>query len=264
MIYWLAYLALGATAGVLAGLLGVGGGIIIVPILTFLFTAQQLPAEYVIHLAIGSSLASVIFTSVSSLRAHHARGSVDWQSVRRISGGIVAGTLLGSWLAAQLSTPFLKGFFALFQFYVAFQLFLDIAPRPHRQLPGLVGMSGVGSVIGGISSLIGIGGGSMSVPFLLWCNVSARTAIGTSAAIGFPIAVAGTVGYVANGLTAPGLPPHSLGFVYLPALVGVALASILTAPLGARLAHAIPIRVLKRIFACILVVMGAKMLSGVF
>ena len=259
MSAWLMYIALGGFAGVLAGLLGVGGGLVIVPMLTFIFTAQQMPAENILHLALGTSLASIMFTSASSLRAHHLRGAVDWLVVRRISPGIIAGTFFGSWVAAQLSTGFLKGFFVVFLFFVAVQMLLNIRPHPHRQLPGSVAMFGVGGAIGGVSSLVGIGGGSMSVPFMIWCNMSMHNAIGTSAAIGFPIALAGAVGYVVNGLAVT-LPPYTLGFVYLPALLGVSAASMLTAPLGARLAHSLPIGGLKKIFALLLIVMGTKML----
>ena len=259
MTVWLMYIALGAFAGILAGLLGVGGGLVIVPVLTFIFTALHFPERHILHLALGTSLASIMFTSVSSFRAHHRRGAVDWLVVRRITLGIMAGTFGGSWVAAQLSTRFLKGFFVVFLYYVATQMLLNIKPKPHRQLPGRTGMFSVGSLIGGVSSLVGIGGGSMSVPFLVWCNVAIHRAIGTSAAIGFPIALAGAVGYVVNGLSAP-LPPYSLGFVYLPALIGIAAASIATAPFGAKLAHSLPIDKLKKIFALLLVVMGTKML----
>jgi uncharacterized membrane protein YfcA len=257
------YIALGAFAGVLAGLLGVGGGLIIVPVLTFIFTAQHLPDAHILHLALGTSLASIMFTSVSSLRAHHKRGAVDWLVVRRISFGIMVGTFGGSWVAAQLSTRFLKVFFVVFLYYVATQMLLNIRPKPHRQLPGPVPMFGVGGVIGCVSSLVGIGGGSLSVPFLTWCNVAIHRAIGTSAAIGFPIALAGAIGYVVNGMTVP-LPQYSLGFVYLPALVGIAAASIVTAPLGAKLAHSLPIDRLKKIFALLLIVMGTKMLVSLW
>jgi len=263
MSVWLLYLALGAFAGVLAGLLGVGGGLVIVPLLTFIFTAQGLPAEHILHLALGTSLASIMFTSVSSLRAHHLRGAVIWPVVRRITPGIMIGTFSGSWVAAQLSTGFLKTFFVIFLYYVALQMLLNIKPKPHRQLPGSAAMTAVGGVIGGVSSLVGIGGGSMSVPFLIWCNVAMHTAVGTSAAIGFPIALAGAVGYLVNGLAAQ-LPSHTVGFIYLPALLGVAGASILTAPLGARLAHSLPIDKLKKVFALLLLVMGTKMLLSLF
>lgn len=263
MSVWLLYLAIGAFAGLLAGLFGVGGGLVIVPMLTFVFTSQGLPAAHILHLALGTSLASIMFTSLSSVRAHHERGAVNWQVVRRITPGILIGTFAGSCVAAQLSTGFLKVFFVVFQYYVAAQLLLDIKPKAHRQLPGTAAMFGVGSLIGGISSLVGIGGGTMSVPFMIWCNAAMHTAIGTSAAIGFPIAVAGAVGYVVNGLSTQ-LPHYSLGFVYLPALLGVAAASILTAPLGAKLAHSLPIPRLKKVFAVLLLVMGTKMLLSLF
>lgn len=263
MTVWLMYVALGAFAGLLAGLLGVGGGLVIVPVLTFIFTSQHLPEAHILHLALGTSLASIMFTSISSLRAHHGRGAVEWTVVRRISAGILIGTFCGSWVAAQLSTNFLKCFFVLFLYYVALQMLLNIKPRPHRQLPGWAGMSGVGGVIGCVSSLVGIGGGTMTVPFLVWCNVAIHRAIGTSAAVGFPIALAGAAGYMLNGLSAT-LPPHSLGFIYLPALVGVSVTSVLTAPLGARLAHSLPIDKLKKIFALLLIVMGTRMLLSLF
>jgi uncharacterized membrane protein YfcA len=175
----------------------------------------------------------------------------------------LAGTFIGSWVASQLSTGFLKAFFVVFLYFVALQMLLDIRPHPHRQLPGRAAMFGVGGLIGGVSSLVGIGGGSMSVPFMIWCNIAMRNAIGTSAAIGFPIALAGTAGYVVNGLAVT-LPPHTLGFVFLPALLGVSVASMLTAPLGARLAHSLPTGGLKKIFALLLIVMGTKMLLGLF
>jgi len=262
MTYFLSYIALGALAGLLAGLLGVGGGIVIVPVLIFLFTAQHMPDNHIIHLALGTSLASIIFTSFASFHAHHYRGAVNWEVFRRITPGIIIGTLLGSWVAAQLSTTFLKGFFVLFLYYVALQIFLNLRPVASRQLPGSIGMYGVGCLIGGISSLVGIGGGVMSVPFLIWCNLDLRCAIGTSAAIGFPIALAGAIGYAASGLAIDTLPSWSMGFVYLPALIGISLASVSTAPLGVRLAHALPVRNLRYFFALLVTIMATKMLMG--
>ena len=261
---WLLFAAVGGVAGVLAGLLGVGGGLVIVPALTFVFIPQHLPSEHIMHLALGTSLATIIFTSVSSVRAHHGRGAVRWVIVRRITLGILVGTFAGSWVAAQLSTGFLKGFFAIFLYYVAAQLLLDIKPKPSRQMPGLAGTTGMGGVIGVVSALVGIGGGSLSVPFMLWCNVPAREAIGTSAAIGFPIAISGALGFMVNGLSASGLPAHTLGYIYLPALAGVALVSVLTAPLGAKLAHTLPVPTVKKIFALLLLGMATKMVWGLF
>jgi uncharacterized membrane protein YfcA len=183
--------------------------------------------------------------------------------VRQVTPGIIIGTLAGSWLAAQLSTRFLKGFFVIFLYYVAIQLLMNMKPKPHRELPGWFGCSIVGLVIGGISSLVGIGGGTMSVPFLLWCNVDMYLAIGTSAAIGFPIALAGAVGYLANGLWVSGLPQYSLGFIYLPALVGIAAASSIAAPYGVRLAHRLPVPTLKKAFSIFILLVATKMLLGV-
>ena len=260
MEFWLLYLATGIFAGFLAGLLGVGGGLVIVPVLAFIFAAQDFPAAQIMHLALGTSLASIMFTSISSLRTHHAHGAVNWRVVRDIAPGIVAGTLGGTVVAAQLSTTFLKVFFVVFLYYVATQMILNIKPKPSRELPGKVGMFGAGSVIGAVSSLVGIGGGTLSVPFMTWCNVRLHQAIGTSAAIGFPIAAAGAAGYVANGWALGTLPAYSLGFVYLPALAGLVAASVLTAPFGARLAHRLPVARLKKFFALLLYALGTRML----
>ena len=260
----LIYLGLGVVVGVLAGLLGVGGGLIIVPMVVFTLTWQGVPSQHLMHLALGTSMASIIFTSVSSFWAHHQRGAVHWLVVRRIVLGILVGTFLGSCLASRMSTNLLKGIFVVFLYYMGFQLLANKKPRPARGLPGPLGMFGVGSGIGAVSSLVGIGGGLLSVPFMVWCNLTVHDAIGTSAAIGFPIAIAGTIGYIVNGLQVPGLPPYSLGYVYLPALAGIVAASVLTAPLGARLAHSLPVEKLKRVFALFLFVMGIKMLIGLF
>lgn len=254
------YLGLGAIAGILAGLLGIGGGLVIVPMLVFCFTGLDMPHEHIMHLALGTSLASIIFTSISSCIAHHRRGAVHWDIVRRITPGIIAGTLAGAYIASLMSTDLLKGFFGVFLYYVAIQLFLNKKPKPTRDLPGPAGMFGVGNIVGIISSLMGIGGGSLTVPFMVWCNIPVHHAIGTSAAIGFPIAVAGTAGYILTGFGVSGLSSYSVGYVYLPALVGVVCASILTAPLGVRLAHWLPVSKLKRIFAALLLGVGSKML----
>jgi len=264
MVEWAAYAVLGLLAGFVAGLLGVGGGLIIVPVLAFIFAAHHFPEQYVMHLALGTSLASIIFTSISSLRAHHAHAAVNWKVWREITPGVVTGTLLGTVLAAYLSAYFLKAFFVVFVFYVGTQMLLDIKPKPSRELPGLPGMFGAGNVIGAVSSLVGIGGGTLSVPFMTWCNIKLHQAIGTSAAIGLPIALAGAVGYVANGLAVNNLPAYSLGFVYLPALGAIVAASILTAPLGAKLAHRLPVKKLKKIFALLLYTLGIRMLISLF
>jgi uncharacterized membrane protein YfcA len=265
MLEWIAYIVLGLFAGFFAGLLGVGGGLIIVPVLAFFFAAQHFPEQYVMHLALGTSLASIIFTSISSLRAHHTHAAVEWKIWREVTPGIVTGTLLGTVLAAYLSAHFLKLFFVVFVFYVGTQMLLDIKPKAARALPGLPGMFAAGNVIGAVSSLVGIGGGTLSVPFMTWCNVTLHRAIGTSAAIGLPIAVAGALGYVVNGLAVRAvLPAHSLGFVYLPALAAIVVTSMLTAPLGAKLAHRLPVKKLKKIFALLLYTLGIRMAVSLF
>jgi uncharacterized membrane protein YfcA len=264
LTYWLAYLAFGCAAGVIAGLLGVGGGIVVVPALYFLFTAQGLPHDHIMQMALGTSLATIVFTSVASFRAHGRRGAVRWDIFRSITPGILVGSLVGSWIAAQLSTTFLKGFFVAFLYYVSAQMLLDIKPKATRQVPGTAGMAATGGIVGLVSNLVGIGGGTMTVPFLTWCNIPIHVAVGTASAIGLPIAAAGTVGYLANGLAADGLPSLSLGFIYLPALAGIVATSMPTAKYGARLAHALPVASLKRVFAAFLLVMATRMLVSMF
>jgi uncharacterized membrane protein YfcA len=261
---WLLYIGTGALAGVLAGLLGIGGGLVIVPILHIAFLAQGLPADYIQHLALGTSMATIVFTSISSLRSHHKRGAVLWPVFKAITPGILIGSFVGSKVVALLSTRFLSGFFVVFLYYVAAQMILNIKPKATREVPGTLGMLGAGGVIGGVSALVGIGGGTMTVPFLTWCNVAMHSCIGTAAAVGLPIAVAATAGFILGGQSAalPGLSGGYLGFVYLPAFIGIVAASVLTAPLGARLAHSLPVSKLKKIFACLLVVMATRMLYG--
>ena len=259
----LVYLSVGCVAGVLAGLLGIGGGLVIVPMMMVILNWQEIPNEMVMHLALGTSMASIMFTSVSSFRAHHKRGAVHWDVVRRIVLGIFTGTFLGSFIASNMKTDSLKGFFVVFIYYVAVQMLTNRKPKPSRQLPGNTGMFGMGNVIGVVSALVGIGGGTLSVPFMIWCNLPAHHAIGTSAAIGFPIAVAGTIGYIVNGWNTINLPEFSLGYIYLPGVFGIACASVLTAPLGVKLAHRLPIDRLKKIFAVLLLAVGTRMLVGV-
>lgn len=260
----LLYLAVGAFAGVLAGLLGIGGGLVIVPLLVFSFTLQGIPPEVLMHLALGTSLASIIFTSVASFRAHDKRGAVRWDVFRLITPGIIIGGLLGAEVASRMSSGLLKGIFVCFLYYVGTQMLLGIKPKASRELPGTAGVTGAGGVIGMVSSIVGIGGGTMSVPFLSFCNVPLHVAIGTASAIGFPIALAGTIGYVATGFSDPVTPAYSLGYVYLPALLGIISASWFTAPLGAKLAHSLPVAKLTRIFAVLLLVVATKMLLSLF
>lgn len=263
-MWFLGYLALGAFAGFFAGLLGVGGGAIMVPVLALMFAAQGFPDAHLMHVALGTSMATIIFTSISSLRAHHAHGAVIWPIVRTIAPGIVVGTILGAQVAGRVPTRPLAMFFAAFISYVAIQMILNVKPKPSRELPGPAGMFGVGGFIGAISALVAIGGGSLSVPFMTWCNVKVHHAIGTSAAIGFPIALAGTIGYLIAGYGATGLPAGSFGFIYLPALGATVVASMLVAPFGAKVAHSLPVATIKKVFAGVLILLSAKMLHGLF
>jgi len=259
---WVVYLPLGVIVGIIAGLLGIGGGVVIVPILIFVFTAQGFSAQHMMQIALATSLGSIVFTSVASFMTHHRHGAVRWDVVKGITLGILIGTFSGTWFAAQLSTQALKIFFAIFLYYVAATMLSNFKPKPTRQLPGVLGLNGVGVVIGIVSSLVGIGGGALSIPFMMWCNVPVHHAIGTSAAIGFPIAVAGTAGYILNGLYIAGLPTPHLGYLYIPALLGIAFFSFFSAPYGAKLAHKTPVVTLKRIYAAFLIVVATRIIWG--
>ena len=256
-------LALGAVVGVFAGLFGVGGGGIMVPALTTLFVGKGFPPDQVVHLALGTSMAAIVMTSFSSMRAHHAREAVLWAVVRHMTPGILLGTFAATFLATYLSSKHLAIFFACFMGYVALQMILNVKPKPHRELPGALGLASVGTGIGVVSALVAIGGGSLSVPYLTWCNVNIRHAIATSAALGLPIALAGTLGYLFNGWGQVGLPEYTLGFIYWPAVIVISLVSYFTTPYGAHLAHSLPIPTLKKGFAVLLVLLSLKMLYSV-
>ncbi len=254
------FVVLGVVVGFLAGLLGIGGGLTMVPILTILFTQRHFPIEHVVHMAVATSTATIVFTSISSAREHHRHGAVLWPVVAAIAPGIVVGSLLGPQIVSGMSTPALAFFFAIFVSVSATQMLLDKKPKPSRELPGKPGLFGVGGLIGLISSMVGAGGGFLSVPFMTWCNVKIHNAVATSAALGLPIALAGTVGFIVAGLRTTGMPPWSLGYIYLPALVSIVVASMVTAPIGARTAHRWPVKKLKRAFALLLYALAAYML----
>jgi uncharacterized membrane protein YfcA len=253
-------LLLGSVTGFLAGLLGIGGGMLMVPFMSFILTAKGYPADYTVKMAVATSLATICFTSMSSVRAHHRRGAVLWPIVRLLAPGILLGSLVGAQLAVALPGRILGILFAVFVAFSATQMFLDRKPKPSRTLPGRVGTFGMGWVIGMLSSLVGAGGAFVSVPFMTWCNVKIHDAVGTSAALGFPIALAGTLGYIWAGQGMPEMPPGSIGYLYLPGLIVVSLASMCTAPLGARTAHRMDIRPLKKVFAVVLYVLAAYFL----
>jgi uncharacterized membrane protein YfcA len=256
----LLYLLCGALAGLWAGLLGLGGGLVVVPLLNYIFQLNAaVPDTLCLRLAVGTSLASILFTAASSTLAHARRGSVLWPWVRPLAPALALGTALGSKLAVALPVLGLKAFFACFLVAVAIQMLRDEHTASRGSRPGLALMAGAGLAIGGVSSLVGLGGGSMSIPFLRWAGLNMRQAVGTSAAMGWAIALAGSLGYIINGWGAAGLPPYSLGYVSLPAVLGVAAASIFFVPLGARLSHALPVDVLKKIFSGFLLLVAARL-----
>lgn len=255
------FLLLGSFAGLVAGLLGVGGGLVIVPVLSWLFSQQEISSTVVVHLAVGTSLATIIFTSISSVRAHHQHGAVQWQIFHNITPGIVIGALLGAGIARYMPTRILSTFFGVFEIIVAIQMAFAIKPGVSRSLPAKWAISLVGMIIGSVSSIVGIGGGTMTVPYLVWCNVAMRQAVATSAAIGLPIAIAGATGFALAGWNHPDIPTDNWGFIVPDAFIGIVLASVLFAPLGARIAHRISPVYLKRIFALFLLILGIKMLA---
>jgi uncharacterized membrane protein YfcA len=251
---------LGVCTGFLAGLLGIGGGMLMVPFLTFILSSKGFPPDYTVKMAVATSLATICFTSLSSVRAHHQRGAVLWSVARLLAPGILVGSLFGAQVAVAMPGKVLSVLFALFVGFSATQMFLDRKPKPTRTLPGGPGMFAMGSLIGLLSALVGAGGAFISVPFMTWCNVKIHNAVGTSSALGFPIALAGTLGYVWAGIGMPQMPPGSVGYIYLPALVIISIASMTMAPLGARTAHRMDIRPLKKVFATVLYGLAAYFL----
>ena len=253
--------ALGLATGFLAGLLGIGGGMIMVPFISTMLAAREVAPGLAVKMAIATSMATIIFTSMSSVRAHHKKGAVRWDIVKRLAPGIVLGALVASLgVFALLKGAALYFVFAGFVAFSAVQMFLDKKPAASRQLPGTTGQLAAGGVIGFLSGLVGAGGGFVSVPFMTWCNVAIHNAVATSAALGFPIAVANVAGYIISGQSVQDLPAGSFGYIWLPALAVIAVASFFTAPLGAKAAHALPVGKLKRVFASILYVLAAYML----
>ncbi|MBU0590204.1 MAG: sulfite exporter TauE/SafE family protein [Gammaproteobacteria bacterium] len=251
---------LGLCTGFLAGLLGIGGGMLMVPFMTFIITAKGFPAEYAVKMAVATSLATICFTSITSVRAHHQRGAVMWPVVRLLAPGILVGSMLGAQFAVAMPAKLLSILFSIFVAFSATQMFLDRKPKPSRVLPAGLGMFSMGGLIGMLSALVGAGGAFVSVPFMTWCNVKIHNAVATSAALGFPIALAGTLSYMWAGQDLPPMPAGSIGYLYLPGLLVIAMASMSTAPLGARTAHRMDIRPLKRAFAVVLYMLAAYFL----
>jgi uncharacterized membrane protein YfcA len=256
----LACLLLGTVVGFFAGMLGIGGGALLVPMLVSLFERLHVTPDHILHLALGTSMATIVVSAVISLRTHHAHGAVDWPTMRMMTLGVLIGALLGTFIAREVSTPLLSLIFAVFIGYVALTMLIGFKPKPTRQLPGPGGLIAAGGGIGVVSALVAIGGGALTVPFLTWCNRDIRQAIGTSAALGLPIALGGTAGYIFNGWGVAGMPPQVLGYVHLPALVAIAAASLFTTSLGARAAHRLPVPLIKRLFSLLLIALAAHML----
>lgn len=262
-IEWLAaFILLGAFAGFMAGLLGIGGGGIMVPLLTSIFLAQGISADYVVHLALGTSMASIVMTSLSSMKAHHGRGGVIWPVVKAMAPGVIAGTFLATFLAARISSLYLAIFFSLFMGYVAFNMLRNKQPQGGGKTASNTELAAVGSGIGAVSAIVSIGGGSLTVPYLAWRNIDLKKAIGTSAAVGLPISIAGTLGYLLNSHDGLDIP-YAVGLVYLPGVLLISAASFFTAPLGAKLAHRLPVGTLKKVFGILLMLLSLKMLWSV-
>jgi len=257
---YLIYPALGICAGLLSGLFGIGGGIILVPFLVWILTSQGFPLQTVMLVAVATSLATIILTSLSSVAAHHRRGAVDWSIVLRLVPGILLGSIAGSMAADRLPGEALKTVFALYLLIVSMQMAMWIQPKPEpvRLSNGL--MFAAGGFIGTVSAILGIGGGTLTVPLLSKCRVPMRNAVAISAACGLPIAAAGTISYALLGWQAGRLPDGCLGYIYLPAFIGIVAGSMPFAPLGARLAHYLPTHRLKRVFSLFLLIVAFKLL----
>lgn len=253
---------MGAIAGTFAGLLGIGGGIIIVPVLALVFHAQGISDDVLMHVSIGTSLATIVITSLASIREHQKHQAIQWPVFKQITPGILVGGLLGAVIAKLIGGEALRLIFGIFMLVVAAQMIFGNTSKPHRQLPNTSGMLIAGTAIGTMASLMGVGGGSMSVPFLTWCNILIRNAIATSAAIGLPIAVAGVTGFIITGWGVEHRPVWSVGFVNLPAFASIVVASTLCAPFGARITHRISPARLKLLFGYFLLLLSIKILYG--
>jgi uncharacterized membrane protein YfcA len=258
---FLLYLLLGCCAGLLSGLFGIGGGVAVVPFLAWLFAAQDFASEYVMHMAVATSLASITVTSVAAVHAHHRLGVVDWRTVYRLAPGILAGSALGSVIADRMPVDLLRAFFAVFLLFMAVQMALAWKPLPGHRRISSGSYAAAGGAIGALSAMLGIGGGTLTVPFLVKYRFPIHNAVAISNACGFPIAVAGSLSYVALGWHKAGFPPWSLGYVHLPAFLGIIASSVLFAPLGVKLAHRLPTTRLKRLFALLLLIVGFKLLA---
>jgi uncharacterized membrane protein YfcA len=255
------FIGIGAFAGLAAGLLGIGGGLIVVPALVWMFHKLGFAPDILTHLALGTSLATIVFTAASSAFSHHRHGAVRWQLFARYAPGVVAGALVGAALADTLSSDLLRRVLGGFEFLIALRLILARHVTPHdRPLPAGWALGATGMGVGTLAALAGIGGGILNMPYFLWCGLRAPQAAATSSATAFPVALAGALGYVAAGWGSASLPAYTTGFIYWPAVAGIAVASVSCAPLGAHLAHRLPGERLRRGFGVLLLGVAAAML----
>ncbi|OBS09652.1 sulfite exporter TauE/SafE family protein [Acidihalobacter prosperus] len=254
------FLGLGVVAGLLAGMLGVGGGIVVVPVLLAAFAYLKVAPEMITHLAIGTSLATIVFTSLSAVRAQQRKKAIDWQLVRALAPAVVVGSFISGYVAGWIPGHWLRLTFGVFLILASIQLLLNWRPPGRRGLPAGPGLWAVGVAIGTVSALVGIGGGTLTVPFLSWCNVEMKRAVAASSALGFVLALFGAAGFVISGFGDPMLPSWSLGYVSLPALIGIMATAVLFAPLGVQLSHRLPVAVLKRIFGMLLLAVAVQIL----
>lgn len=264
MEWWIAYLAIGAFVGFMAGLLGIGGGMTIVPMLVFVFTAKSFPSEHLVHMALATSMATIPFTSAASVRAHHSHGGVDWSIVVGMLPGLALGAALGALTVGMVPGRPLAVVFTAFVFYTGVSMFLESKPKASRTLPGRPGLAAVGGAIAYLSSFLAAGAAFMTVPYMTWCNVPMRRAIGTAAGIGFPLALASSLGYVYAGSRVSGLPAASLGYIYVPALALIVATSVFTAPIGARYTQRVPVRRLRQVFGLMMFALAAAMLVRIW
>lgn len=252
----------GAVAGLLAGLLGIGGGAVIVPALLLIYAHMGAEQGVIAHQAVATSLASVVATGATSAWVHHRRGAVDWPLFLRLVPGLLVGAWCGAYAAGWMPGDVLQRLFGLFLLFSSARMLIGAPPATPRPLPGAAGLAGFGTLVGALSALLGIGGGILVVPFLARRGPGMRRAVATSSACGVPLALVGSVGFVLGGWGREGLLAHSAGFVYWPGVLAIVLASVPMAVLGARLAHGLPTRTLKRVFGALLAVVGIELLAG--
>jgi uncharacterized membrane protein YfcA len=258
----LTFAGLGLFVGFFSGLLGIGGGAMTVPILGLVFVASGFEPAHVMPMAIGSSLAAIVPATASGTRTHHHHGAVRWDLVRGLAPGIVLAGLAAGTVARVIPTTVLKGFFFAFVVYITWQIVFGMKPGGTRPVPGRAGLFGAGLLVGGFSGLAGVGGAMISMPFMMSWGIPFKTAIGTGSAISFVVAAAGVAGFIAAGWNLAGLPALTLGYVYLPAFLGISVTSVFAAPLGAKLAHRLPVATLRKLFAVFILLLAAKLIAS--